>query len=127
MSRIAQLALVLPFLAGLYMVFLANGRPETLQETLGGLSATGPVGAATLYADFAALFLTYTIGVGAALFLNKRDWLFAPISLFGLTMVFRIIHGLSNGFEAAGIQLIVTELVLCGLMIFAWRSKPVSR
>lgn len=126
MSRIAQLALVLPFLAGLYMVFLAIGQPDTLKETLGGLAATGPVGEATLYADFVALFLTYTIGVGAALFRHKRDWLFAPIALFGLTMVFRILHGLMNGFEAAGIQLIATELVLCLLMIFAWRSKPVS-
>ena len=126
MSRIAQLALVLPFLAGLYMIFLAIGRPDQLQETLGGLAATGPVGEASLYADFAAYFLTYTIGIGAALFRGKRDWLFAPIALFGLTMVFRIFHGLTNGFEAAGIQLIVSELILCALMIFAWRSKPVS-
>ncbi|MEL6686057.1 MAG: hypothetical protein AAFP97_00370 [Pseudomonadota bacterium] len=126
MSRLAQLALVLPFLTGLYMIFLAVGRPEQLSEMLGGLAATGPVGKASLYADFAAYFLTYTIGVGAALFRNKRDWLFAPIALFGLTMVFRIFHGLSHGFEPAGVQLIVSELVMCALMIFAWRSKPVS-
>lgn len=126
MSRMAQLALVPPFLAGLYMIFLAIGRPEQLSETLGGMAATGPVGEASLYADFIAYFLTYTIGVGAALFRNKRDWLFAPIALFGLTMVFRIIHGLSHGFEPAGIQLIISELVMCALMIFAWRSKPVT-
>jgi hypothetical protein len=124
MSRTAQAALVLPFLAGLYMVFLAIGQPDNLRETLGGLAATGPVGEASLYSDFIAYFLTYTIGVGAALFRGKRDWLFAPISLFGITMIFRIVHGIGNGFEPAGIQLIVSELVLCALMIFAWRSNP---
>lgn len=125
MSRIAQAALVLPFLVGLYMVFLAIGRPGQLQDTLGGLAATGPVGAASLYSDFIAYFLTYTIGIGAALFRNKRDWLFAPIALFGITMIFRVVHGLGNGFEPAGIQLIVSEIVICALMIYAWRSKPV--
>ncbi|WP_298917959.1 hypothetical protein [uncultured Algimonas sp.] len=126
MSRTAKLALILPFLLGLFMSVQAVFLPERLRETLGGLAATGPVGAASLYADFPAYFLTYTIGIGAALFAGRRDWLFAPIALFGLTAVGRIGHGLVNGFVLGALMPIGVEIVACALMAYAWRSRPVT-
>ena len=124
LSMPAKLALVLPLLIGLFMAVQAIFMPDRLVEALGGLSATGPVGEASLYSDFIAYFSTYTIGIMAALFLGKRDWLFAPIALFGITAIGRIGHGLFHGFAEGALMLIIVEIVMCALMLFAWRSKP---
>ena len=123
MSRWGKIALVLPLLAGLLMMVRSLFMPEALREQLGGLAATGPVGEATLYADFGALFTVFTLGVAAALFFGKRDFLFAPLGLFGLTAVYRVLHGVVNGFTGEGTMLIVTEVVICALIVFAWRSR----
>jgi len=106
------------------MTFQAIFAPASLSETLGGLTGTGPVGNATLYGDFAAFFLTFTLGVAGALLAGKRGWLLAPIALFGLAAVFRIFFGLMNGFTPDAFEPIAIEVVMCALMIFALRSKP---
>lgn len=124
MSKVAKLALIPPFLLGLLLTFQAVFSPASLSETLGGITGTGPHGNATIYADFAALFLTFTIAVAAALFAGKRSWLLAPISIFGLTAVFRLVYGFMNGFSPEAFQPIAIEVVMCALMIFAMRSKP---
>lgn len=124
MSRLAKIALIPPFLIGLLLTAQAIFMPTKLSETLGGIAGTGPVGQATIFADFAALFVTFTVGIGAALFLGKKSWLWAPISLFGFTALFRIIHGLSYGFAAGALQPIAIEVFMVALMIFAIRSKP---
>lgn len=124
MTKIAKLALIPPFLLGLFMTFQAVFAPANLSETLGGISGTGAVGNATIYADFAALFLTFTIAVAGALFAGKRGWLLAPIAIFGLTAVFRIIFGIMNGFPSEAFVPIAIEVVMSALMIFALRSKP---
>lgn len=124
MSRLAKLALIPPLLLGLVLSLQAIFAPAMLSETLGGITGTGPVGNATIFADFAALFLTFTIGVAGALFAGKRGWLLAPISIFGFTAIGRIIYGVMNGFPAGTIQPIAIEIVMCALMIFALRSKP---
>lgn len=124
MSLWAKIALVPPLLVGLLLTFQALVQPEALSATLGGIAGTAPHGEATIFADFAALFLTFTIGVAAALFAGKRSWLWAPISLFGFTAVFRIAHGAMNGFPPEAAQTIGIELICCALMYFAMRSKP---
>jgi hypothetical protein len=124
MSLIAKLALVPPFLVGLLLSAQALFMPAKLSETLGGIAGTGPVGNATIFADFAALFVTFTICIAGALFAGKRGWLIAPILLFGLTAVGRIFYGVSNGFAEGAIQPIAIEVVMSALMIFAMRSKP---
>ncbi|GHA93939.1 hypothetical protein GCM10009069_16310 [Algimonas arctica] len=124
MSRIAKLALIPPFLIGILLTFQALFVPAKLSETLGGIAGTGPVGNATIFADFAALFVTFTICVAGALFAGKRGWLFAPICLFGFTAIGRIYFGLMNGFAPGALQPIAIEIVACALMIFALRSKP---
>lgn len=124
MSRLAKIALIPPFLLGLLLSFQAVFVPAKLSETLGGITGTGPVGNATIFADFAALFLTFTLCVAGALFASKRGWLFAPICLFGFTAIGRIFYGVMNGFPSEAFQLIAIELVMCALMIFALRSKP---
>lgn len=124
MSRLAKIALIPPFLLGLFLSFQAVFVPAKLSETLGGITGTGPVGNATIFADFAALFLTFTLCVAGALFAGKRGWLFAPICLFGFTAIGRIFYGVMNGFPSEAFQLIAIELVMCALMIFALRSKP---
>lgn len=124
MSKAAKLALIPPFLLGLFMTFQALFAPANLSEILGGIAGTGPVGNATIYADFAALFLTFTLAIAGALFAGKRGWLLAPIAIFGLTAVFRIVYGLMNGFSPEAFIPIGIEVVMSALMIFALRSKP---
>lgn len=124
MSLIAKLALIPPLLLGLLLSFQAVFAPAKLSETLGGIAGTGPVGNATIFADFAALFLTFTICVAGALFAGKRGWLLAPISIFGFTAIGRIIYGIMNGFPTGALQPIGIEIVMAALMIFALRSKP---
>ena len=123
MSRWGKLALVPPLLLGLLMMVRSLFMPDALREQLGGLAATGPVGEATLYADLAALFTVFTLGVAAALFFGKRDFLFAPLGLFGITGAYRVLHGVVNGFTAEGAVLIAVEIVMCALIVFAWRSR----
>lgn len=124
MSRIAKFALIPPLLIGLLLSFQALFLPAKLSETLGGITGTSPVGNATIFADFAALFVTFTLCVAGALFAGKRSWLFAPICLFGFTAIGRIYYGVMNGFATGAAQLIAIELVICAMMIFAMRSKP---
>jgi len=124
MSKTAKLALILPFLIGLAMTVLAVFQPDRLTDTLGGLAATGPVGEASLRADFVAYFMTFTIGVAGALFAGKRGWLWAPLALFGLTGIVRVLHGLFEGFAAGAFVPIAIEVVCCALIFYAMRSKP---
>ncbi|MGJ8558976.1 MAG: hypothetical protein ACSHX3_01945 [Litorimonas sp.] len=124
MSKAAKLALIPPFLLGLYMTVLAIFMPDQLTNMLGGIAGTGPVGEASVRSDFVAYFGTFFIGVAAALLLGKRSWLWAPIALFGITGIFRIIYAISNGFAEGAFQPIAIEVVMCALMIFAMRSKP---
>lgn len=123
MTNLQKLALVPPFLLGLVMSAMALFAPTKIAEVLGGVTATGPVGAATLHADFTAYFTVFTIGVGAALFAGKRTWLWAPLGLFGITGIVRVIHGLMSGFGAGAAQPILIEIVTCGLILFAMRSS----
>lgn len=124
MSKAAKLALILPFLLGLFMTVLAIFMPDQLTDMLGGIAGTGPVGEASVRSDFVAYFATFLIGVAAALLLGKRSWLWAPIALFGITGIFRVIHGLSHGFSPEALQPIAIEVVMCALMFYALRSKP---
>lgn len=124
MSKAAKLALIPPFLLGLYMTVLAIFMPDQLTDMLGGIAGTGPVGEASVRSDFVALFATFFIGVAAALLLGKRSWLWAPIALFGITGIFRVIYGISHGFSPEALQPLAIEIVMCTLMIFALRSKP---
>jgi hypothetical protein len=124
MSKAAKIALIPPFLLGLYMTVLAIFMPGQLTDMIGGIAGTGPVGEASVRADFVALFATFFIGVAAALLQGKRSWLWAPIALFGITAIFRVIYGISNGFTPEAFQPIAIEVVMCALMIFALRSKP---
>ena len=124
MSKLAKLALIPPFLLGLVMTGIAIFMPDQLTDMLGGIAGTGPVGEASVRSDFVAYFATFFIGVAAALLMGKRSWLWAPIALFGITGIFRVIYGLSNGFSPEAFQPIAIEVVMSALMIFALRSKP---
>lgn len=126
LSKAAKLALVLPLLVGLAMSGMALFAPDRLTDTIGGIQGTSPLGEASVRADFAAFFLTYTIGVAAALFAGRRDWLWAPIALFGLTMIGRLGYGVMNGFPPGAFVPIGIEFVMCALMLFAWRSRPAA-
>lgn len=123
MTNLQKLALIPPLLLGLVMGMLALFAPDRLADALGGFEATGPVGQATLRADLAAFFLTGALGGAMALFKGRRDWLWAPLSLFGMAVVGRLIDGVLSGFASGAFQPIMVELVMCGLILFAMRGS----
>lgn len=126
MTKLQRLALLPLLLLGLAMSALALLAPARIAVILGGFEATGPVGSATLHADLTAYFSIFTIGIIAAMFANKQNWLWAPLGLFGITGIVRIIHGLMSGFSDGAAQPILIEIVSCGLILFAMRRPRLA-
>lgn len=124
MKLIAKLALVPPLLLSLLMGLMCLFAPDRAADALGGFAGTTELGAATLRADLAAFFLTAAIGLLGAMFAGKRHWLWAPLALYGLAAVGRVVDVLFTGLGAGEMQPILIELAAVALIAFAMRSRP---
>ena len=124
MKLIAKLALVPPLLLSLLMGLMCLFAPDRAADALGGFAGTTELGAATLRADLAAFFLTAAIGLLGAMFAGKRHWLWAPMALFGLAAMGRVVDILFTGMGPGELQPILIEIAVVLLVLFAMRSRP---
>ena len=115
-----KILIFIPMLFGLIMGSLAFLSPDIIGTIL-GVSADTPAGRGTISGDFGALFLTGAGASALALFKGHSRLLLIPISLFGLTIIGRLLEGLSSGLGDGALQPIIIELVLVAMLIGALR------
>lgn len=123
MPKALKIILVLPALLfavmGLRILFAPEGALGEL-----GMPLLDGLGRSTQIGDLGAFFITGAILILLGVFTGKREWLYAPAMLLGLTAVFRVWAAVGHG-AAFAVQQIVVEVVVCALLLFAAsRIKP---
>ena len=113
-----KILIFIPMAFGLVMGSLAFLSPDIIGTIL-GVSADTPAGRGTISGDFGALFLAGAGAAALALFKGKSELLWVPISLFGLTIVGRLLEGLSSGLGGGALQPIIMEVVLVAMLLGA--------
>ena len=96
--------------------------PEGAAGSLGMPLLEG-LGRSTQIGDLSAFFVTASVLILLGVFTGKREWLYAPALLLGLTAVFRVVAWVAHD-AAFATSAIVVEVVSTGILLFAAaRSK----
>jgi hypothetical protein len=114
-----------PMVFGLVMGVVAFLAPDMIGSIL-GVSADNAAGRGTIRGDFGALFLTGAGAAALALFKDKSQLLWIPISLFGLTLIGRLLDGALSGFGAGAFQPIIVEILLVAMLFSALKLSKVT-
>lgn len=113
-----NILIFIPMLFGLLMGTLAYLSPDIIGGIL-GVSADNAAGRGAISGDFGAMFLTGAIASALALFKGKSKFLWVPITLFGLTIIGRLLEASSSGLGGGAAQPIIVELVLVAMLFSA--------
>lgn len=125
MIWIARIGVGLVGLFSALMAVMAIASPTRVSVAL-GIITDAPLGLNTIRADVGAFFLTAAIACAAALFRGKREWLLAPLALYGIAVFGRMLDIALVGAPAGVAQPIVIELVLVTLTGLGLRFLPRS-
>lgn len=117
MHKALKVILILPALLftamGLRILFDPAGALGEL-----GMPLLDGLGRSTQIGDLGAFFITGALLIILGVFTGKREWLYAPALLLGLTAVFRVWATVGHGATLA-VQQIAVEVVICVLLLFA--------
>lgn len=123
MNKILKAIVILPALLFLMIGFRILIDPE------GGLGELGMplldgLGRSTQIGDLGAFFIGGAVLILIGVFTGKREWLYAPALIMGLTATFRLWATIGHD-AALAVPQIGVEVVVCGLLLFAAsRIKP---
>ena len=121
-----KILIFIPMVFGLVMGSLAFLSPDIIGTIL-GVSADTPAGRGAISGDFGAVFLTGAGAAALALFKGHSRLLLIPITLFGLTIVGRLLEGIPSGLGGGALQPIIIEFVLVAMLVGALKlSKTES-
>ncbi len=115
-----KILIFIPMLFGLLMGSLAFLSPDIIGAIL-GVSADTPAGRGAISGDLGAIFLTGGGAAALALFKGHSRLLLIPISLFGLTIIGRLLEGLSSGLGEGAMQPIIVEFILLMMLVGAFK------
>ena len=123
MNKILKIIVIVPAILLLMMglrilIDPAGGLGELGMPLLDGLGRSTQIG------DLGSFFISSAILILLGVFTGRREWLYAPALVLGLTAVFRL--WATVGHDAAlAVQQIAVELVVTCLLLFAAsRIKP---
>lgn len=123
MNKILKVIVILPAILFAVMGLRILFDPEGALAEL-GMPLLDGLGRSTQIGDLSAFFITGAILILLGVFTGKREWLYAPALLLGLTAVFRVWATVGHSATLA-IQQIVVEAVVTVLLLFAAsRIKP---
>ena len=125
MLWIARIGVGLVGLFSALMGFISITSPTRIAAAL-GIVTDAPLGLNTIRADVSAFFLTAALACGFALLRGKRSWLLAPLALYGIAVLGRILDVALVGAPAGAAQPIVIELVCVTLLFLPLPSFPPS-
>jgi hypothetical protein len=131
-GRVAMQSVMRIIIGVLGLQFIALGLwlwmvPELAGGAL-GLTATGPLGIATIRADIGSLFIAMGGFSAFAAWRQAPAFLLAPMVILGLAIVARIITLLTEGVGLIMLPPLVIEIVLLALMVAAQRLlKPPTK
>ncbi len=125
MNKVLKVIVILPAilftLMGLRILFDPEGALGEL-----GMPLLDGLGRSTQIGDLGAFFITAAILIVLGVFTGKREWLYAPALLLGLTAVFRIWATIGHDATLA-VQQIAVEVIVAALLVFAAsRIKPAA-
>lgn len=123
MIWIARIGVGLVGLFSSLMAVMAISSPTRVATAL-GIVTDAPLGLNTIRADVGAFFLVAAIACIAALFRGKREWLLAPLALYGIAVLGRFLDVALVGAPAGVAQPIVIELVCVTLVSLGLRYLP---
>lgn len=121
MIWIARIGVGLVFLLSLGLGLFTLVTPDAAGEFLGITEQSG-VGRATVRGDIAALFLTSAIGCGGALFAGKRKWLLAPLALYSIVLLGRLIELAVAGPAIGAYTPIIVEITMIAALLLGLRT-----
>jgi hypothetical protein len=123
MIWIARIGVGLVGLFSSLMAVMAIASPTRVSVAL-GIITDAPLGLNTIRADVGAFFLVAAIACAGALFRGKREWLLAPLALYGIAVMGRFLGIALEGAPAGIAQAIVIELVCVALLSLGLRYLP---
>ena len=89
-----------------------------------GMPLLDGLGRSTQIGDLTSFFITSSVLIFLGVFTGKREWLYAPAVLLGLTAIFRIlawaVHGAAFATAAIAVEVVSTAI----LLFAASRIKP---
>ncbi|MGB0908308.1 MAG: hypothetical protein ACPGVT_12515 [Maricaulaceae bacterium] len=120
-----NILIIIPMLFGFIMGALAYLSPDIIGQIL-GVSADNAAGRGAISGDFGAVFFIGGGCAALALFKGKTKLLWIPITLFGLTIIGRLLELSSSGIGEGAMQPILIEVVLTTMLLGAVKlSKTV--
>lgn len=123
MNKVLKIIVILPAILFLVMGLRILFDPESALGEL-GMPLLDGLGRSTQIGDLGAFFITGAILILLGVFTGKREWLYAPALLLGLTAAFRVWATIGHSAPLA-VQQIVVEIVVTVLLLFAAsRIKP---
>ena len=117
MNKVLKIIVILPALLFLAMGVRILVAPEGALGEL-GMPLLDGLGRSTQIGDLGAFFITGAILILLGVFTGKREWLYAPALLLGLTAVFRLWATVGHDAPLA-VQQIAVEVFVTALLVFA--------
>jgi hypothetical protein len=123
MNSTLKVIVTLPAILFLFMGGRILFDPEGALGEL-GMPLLDGLGRSTQIGDLGAFFVTSAILILLGVFNGKREWLYAPALLLGLTALFRLWATVGHDATLA-VQQIAVEVIVAVLLLFAAsRIKP---
>ena len=123
MIWIARITVGLVGLFSSLMAVMALASPTRVSVAL-GIITDAPLGLNTIRADVGAFFLVAAIACVGALFRRKREWLLAPLALYGIAVMGRFLDITLVGAPAGIAQPIIIELLCVAFVSLGLRYLP---
>ena len=83
-----------------------------------GMPLLEGLGRSTQIGDLSAFFITLSVLIVLGVLTGKREWLYAPAILLGLTALFRTVAWIAHD-AAFATSAIIVEVVSTGILLFA--------
>lgn len=126
MRLIGRVIVALGGLLGAYLFAVTWANPALLEPML-GVTASRPLGLASIRADLGAFFALWAGFALVAAWRGDRGLLLVPMLLLALAIAGRVITLFTAGMAPDMLQPIIIEAVVLGLFALAWRLLGPAR